>query len=59
MRGPSGILGQECAELLGLVSQEMEFQEKAAKADNKKIASQKKYTVSPIYASACAFILAN
>ena len=56
MRGPAGILGQECAELLGLASQEMEFQGKAAKADNKKIASQKKYTVSSISASACTFI---
>ena len=51
MRAPSGILGQECAELLGLVSQEMEFLEKAAKADNKKVASQKNYTVSLICVS--------
>ena len=56
MRGPSEILGQECAELLGLVSQEKGFQEKAAKADKKKIWSQKKYTVSPTFGRACAFL---
>ena len=48
MRGPSEILGQECAELLGLVSQEMEFLQKVANANKKKIASHKNYTVSPI-----------
>ena len=46
MRSPSRILGQECAELLGAVMKEKDFQEKLAKRTRKGIVGGVTYTVS-------------
>ena len=58
MKGPSRILGQECAELLGAVLKEKDFLDKVARERNKAIRGDTEYTVG----SACVIdraVLAN
>ena len=45
MRAPSRILGQECAEMLGMVSIQKESLERIANKENKSMKSNQTYTV--------------
>ena len=45
MRGSSRILGQECAEMLGMVCMQKDSLERIAKKDNKALKPDKTYTV--------------
>lgn len=45
MRAPSSILGQECAEMLGMVSMEKESLERIANKERKEMKSNQTYTV--------------
>ena len=45
MRAPSRILGQECAEMLGMVSMQKDFLKRIAKKDKKPMKPNQPYTV--------------
>ena len=45
MRAPSRILGQECAEMLGMVSMQKDSLERIAKKDKKPMKPNQTYTV--------------
>ena len=48
MRGPSRILGQECAEMLGMVTLQKESLERIANKEQKALKSNQTYTVSSL-----------